>query len=1004
MLLLGAASQAQEEQPQQQPAPEQQAQPAQPEQPQARTVTGTVTDSLTREGIYDVRVSVKGTNVFTMTDVEGNFTLQNVPLGQVTLRVFSASGHDPKDVVVGPDQGAVKVTLGLSYTEELVVVGRATEVARKNLANAVASVNSQDLARAPAQTMDQALSGKVAGANIQSNSGAPGGGIQMRMRGVSTIIGNSAPLYVIDGVLVSDVAIASGVFAVTASGAGSNNSATQDNQVNRIADINPNDIENIEVLKGASAAAIYGSKASNGVVIITTKRGRPGSEPKLDFTQRVGMYQLANKLGARRFETEEEAVATFGPQAASHFQPGVAYDQEQLLAGRSAPSTETALGLSGSTENGKTRYYASGLVKNDEGIIQNSGYSKEALRMNLSHRFGERVEVNVASNLLHSLSKRGLTNNDNAGVSYHMVLPFTPSFLDLRQRQDGTYPANPFIGSLANPLQTAALMTNNEDVWRLLGSADTSISLFKTDTQELKLLGNIGVDRFQQKNELLFPPELHFEPVDDGYIGTSLFTTSEVRALNGGVNLIHSYRPTSGVFTLLNTSAGFQYEERDRSSVYIVSRNLNAGQSNVDAGTRVGVSEYRELVRDRGFYLQEEAILLDERLTLVGAVRGEQSSNNGNPNALFFYPKAAAAYRLPGLPKGLEEVKVRAAYGETGNQPSYSMKFTALTTTNNIGGGPGIIIGPTVGDPNIRPERQREIELGVDTVAFDGRAVLELTLYQRTISDLLLRRTLPPSTGFTTAILNGGELRNLGMELMLQLTPVRTESFQWVSRTTFALNRSQITDLPVPDFLTGGFGTSLGAFRIEKGASATQIVGNDGLKPDGTCCVVRKVGDTEPIFRMGFANNLSWRGFTLSSLFDWQLGSSIINLTKFLYDLGGNTADFDTPIPGETVTVGQKRLNDQPTFAKVYIEDASFLKLRELTLSYELPSAWVRKTVPAAQTARLSISGRNLFTLSPYTGLDPEVSNFGNQPIARNIDVAPFPPSRSYWVSLDVGF
>ena len=959
--------------------------------PEQRVVSGTVLDSLTKEGVPAVTVSVKGAGLRTTTEMDGSFTFKGVPPGEVTLHFFSP-GFETKEVNVGPDQAAVRVVMALSYLEEVVVVGRASAMTRKHLANAVATVSSEEIARAPVQTVDQALTGKVAGANIQSNSGAPGGGMQMRLRGVSTINGQSAPLYVIDGVIVSDVAIASGINAVTASNAGSNPAPTQDNQVNRIADLNPNDIENIEILKGASAAAIYGSKASNGVVIITTKRGRPGDGPRITFTQRAGFYQLSNKLRSRVFNTVDEAVETFGEQAREYYQPGRVFDHEQQLAGRQDLSTETAVNLTGS--EGNTRYFASALVKDDQGIIANTGYGKQALRLNLNHRFGESLEVSTTTNLIHSLSRRGISNNDNSGVSHYMVFPFTPSFLDLGQRADGTYPANPFIGSQANPLQTAALMANDEDVWRLLGSADLTWTVWKSEQQSLRLTANFGVDRFQQKNELLFPPELFFEPVDDGLPGTSLFATAESLSYNLGVNLIHSFRPASNSFSA-TTSAGFQSEERGLNNLYIISRNLNAGQPNVDSGSQLRVSERRELVRDRGFYLQEEMLLLDDRLTLSGALRAEQSSANGNPYQLFFYPKAAAAFRLPGLPRALDDLKVRLAYGETGNQPLYGQKFSSLTVTSNIEGLPGIVVSRTAGDPDIRPERQREIELGVDTVAFNGRAVLELSVYQRTISDLLLQRTLAPSTGFTSQFFNGGEMLNRGVEAMVQLTPVQSDSFQWLSRTTFSLNRSQITNLPVPAFNTGGFGTALGVFRIEQGASATQIVGNSGLKADGTCCEVTKIGDTEPTFRMSFVNNLSYRGFTLSTLFDWQYGSQAINLTKLLYDLGQNTADF--------ATAGKQRLENWPTYATPYVEDASFLKLRELTLTYDFPAEWVSHLGPV-RSARLSLSARNLFTLTGYSGLDPEVSNFGNQAIYRNIDVAPFPPSRSYWASIELGF
>lgn len=971
--------------PAQQPAA---AQPAAPAPVVGRTIKGRVADRLTNEGLPLVRVIIKGTTQGVETELDGTFTLPNAPPGSVTL-LFSSQDYGEREIRVGPSQTNLDVQLDNIFSEEMVVVGRASEVARKNLANSVASVNAEDLNRSPAQTMDQALQGKVAGANIQSNSGAPGGGIQMRLRGVSTINGSTQPLYVIDGVLVSDVAIASGVYAVTDSVGGSNPNPTQDNQVNRIADINPNDIESIEVLKGASAAAIYGSKAANGVVIINTKRGRAGA-PRIDVTQRVGVYSLANKIGTRRFETLEEAQEAFGEAAAQYYVPGRTYDHEAALSGRRDLSTETLASVSGAV--GDTRYFASAMVKNDEGIMANTGYEKQSFRLNLGQKLGDTVEINVATNLLHTLGQRGLTNNDNQSITAYMAMPSAPEFLNLSPDERGVYPRNPFIAeNLTNPLQTAALVKNDEDVWRFIGSGDATVHLWKTDAHHLRFLANAGVDRFQQENKLFFPPEVNFELLED-LPGRSLFGTSQVRNLNGGLNLVHTYRPASR-FMVANTSAGAQLEERNIDSVYITSRYLNAGMQNVDSGTVVGVRQDRQLIRDRGYYVQEELLLLDERLTLVGAVRGEQSSANGDPNKLYFYPKLATAYRIPSPHPTVNELKVRLAYGETGNQPLYGMKFNGMNATGNIQGAPGLVGRGISGDPNIRPERQREIEAGVDALFFGGDLVTELTFYQRGISDLLLQRALPPSTGFVTQIFNGGSLRNRGIEAMVQVTPVKG-AFEWTSSATFALNRSRVTDLPVPAFLTGGFGTALGAFRIEKGASATQIVGNVG-RDENNNPIVKKIGDTEPDFIMGFANTLKYQDLSLSFLFHWQQGSDVINLTRFLYDAAGTSPDFET--------AGRQRLQDRRLNTGVYIEDASFLKLREVTLTYNLPKQWV-SAIPKVQSARLSLSGRNLLVFTGYSGLDPEVSNFGNQAIARNIDVAPFPPSRSFWTSLDVGF
>ncbi|MDQ3556277.1 MAG: SusC/RagA family TonB-linked outer membrane protein, partial [Gemmatimonadota bacterium] len=886
----------------------------------------------------------------------------------------------------------------------------ATTVARRNLANAVATITSEELNRTPSESVDKALQGKIAGANITANSGAPGGGVQLNLRGVSSINGASEPLYVIDGVIVSNVAIPSGANAVTRASGGSN-ASNQDAPVNRIADLNPNDIETIEILKGPSAAAIYGSKASNGVVLITTKSGR-GGVTRINARQSFGVYDLSNTLGTRNF-TRGEAIEVFGLDAAAADRffnadgtPRNRVSLEEELAGRNDLSTETSVSISGGSED--TRYFASGLVQNDEGIIRNTGFEKQSLRLNLDQRLGSRVQVGLNTNVIHTLAQRGLSNNDNTGTSYYIALSSTPGFIDLRA-QDGAFPINPF--AFSNPLQTAALVENDEDVWRFIASGNATVDILANDRQTLKLSATGGADYFDQQNELFFPPSLQFEQPGfdaDPFPGTSLLSNSDNLNLNGNVNLVHVWSPGSYTAT---TSAGVQYEDRDLNIARNIGRNLVGGQRNIDAATNIEVFQTRQRVRDFGVYLQEEVLLLDSRLLLTGSVRADRSSANGDSDEYLLYPKAAASYVIPGFAPRLDQLKLRAAYGETGNQPLFGQQFTPLSATNNIQGLPGLVVIGTAGDPDIQPERSREIEGGFDATLFNGNAQLEFTAYQQTITDLLLTRTLAPSTGFFSQIFNGGELRTRGIEAALSATPVRRGGFSWTSRTTFYTTKSTIEELPVPAFQTGGFGTALGSFRIEEGESATQIVARIA---EGDSSVVRQVGDATPEFKMGFTNEFAVGPFTLSGLVDWQKGGTLINLTKLLFDFGQVTEDFAADprfvtnigprVINDTLTAGQRRVRGFGVETRPYIEDGGFVKLRELSLAYNLPPTVVNRVVGGVRSAQLALSGRNLITWTDYTGLDPEVSNFGNQPIARNIDVAPFPPSRSFWLSVNLGF
>ena len=967
---------------------------------QGRTVRGTVTDSASRTPIVGANVQVRGTTIGTSTGTDGSFTL-TVPAGDqvVIVRRF---GYRFRNVTVPASSTELNVSLASDplQLDEVVVTGAATAVERRNLPNAVATVSAEEITKVSSQSVEHALQGKIAGAVIQTNGGAPGGGVQVRMRGVTSINAASEPLYVVDGVIMSNIAIPSNQNAVTNAAGGSNPALTQDAQVNRVADINPADIETIEVLKGASASAIYGSRASNGVVLITTKRGAAGSRA-LRINQRFGTYQLSNKLGARRFNSLAEAQSVWGASAANFYTQGVAFDHEEELAGHNPLSSETLVDLSGGSE--ATRYFISGAWKDDAGIIKNTGFQRQSLRANLDQRFSDRLNLNVGSNIIRTLASRGLTNNDNATVSFHMTLPFTPSFVNLGQNADGTFRTNPFAAS--NPLQTAALMKNDEIVWRYLGSGRLTYDAWRSGSQDLRFVGTFGTDYFTQKNDLLFPPELQFED-DDGQPGTSLLSNSDNLNINTGVSGIHTFSASEGALTA-TTSFGTTYSTRDLNTSRIVARNLVGGLEIVNAGTTLQVLEFRQRVEDFSLFAQEEVLMLNEKLLLIAGVNADRSSVNSDDDEMYVYPKAAASYRITGGIPWIGELKLRAAYGESGNQPLYGQKFTPLVAINNVSGLPTLLTGGVVGSDELAPERQREVEGGVDITALNNRGTLELTYFQKNVSNLLLQRTLAPSTGFGLEIFNGGKLRTQGLEVALQAIPVVTPDWQWVFRTTYFSNRSKIVDLPddVPTFRTGGFGTSLGAFEIAEGKSSTQIVGNDSL-PDGTS-VVRKVGDANPDFVMSFGSDLTFRRFRLSGLLDWQKGSEVINLTKFLYDLGQNTEDYADPFTranGTTTTVGAHRLEAWPKETGVYVEDASFLKLREVTLTYDLPNTVTTRLFRAGHTARLSFSGRNLWTQTDYTGLDPEVSNFGNQNIARNIDVAPFPPSRSFWLGVEISF
>ena len=968
---------------------------------QVRQITGRVTNAQTEQGLSEATIAVLGTQIVAQADNDGRFTL-NAPDGDANLMIRSI-GYKRQQVTVPAGQETLNVALepDVFKLEEIVITGQATGVEQRNLANAVSTVSGAELTRAPTSTIESALQGKIPGATIQSNSGAPGGGIQVNLRGTSTIIGDLEPLYVIDGILVSDVAIPNGANAVTQAQAGGN-PRNQDNAVNRIADINPEDIERIEVLKGGSAAAIYGSKATNGVIFITTKRGQVG-KPQFNITQRFGFFSRANELGSRVYNTLDEVLANplFGDTAlaTSLFQPGRSFDFEKEIYGHKPLSYETNASVSGGTEN--TRYYVSALVKNDGGIATNTGYKKQSLRSNVDQELGGGFSLSVNVNGTHSLSKRGLSNNDNAGTSPFLVFPFTPNFVDLLPAKVGDslvasdFPSNPYERS--NPLQTFQFLVNDEDVWRVLGTSSLRWSAFRTARSNLQLIGIGGVDYFQQDNNFVSPPELQYEP-NDGQPGTVVLSKSSNRNLNLGLNATHTFLPGDpDRGAQWTTSAGIQYEERRLFATQILGRTLLAGQTSPQQAANQTVLSRLEPVRDLGVFGQEEVLLANRKLLLTAGIRADRSSANGSPDKFFFYPKFAASYVFERPIGGLDELKFRAAYGQTGNRAAFGALFSP-DTSGTIGGNSGIYIGTRSGDRSLKPERQKEIETGFDATLSGGRAQVSLTLYQKNIHDLLLERTLAPSFGQENQIFSSpSSMRNQGLEASLTVQPVQSKDFNWVVRTTFFASRSKITRLTVPTFQTGGFALSLGTFQIEEDSSPTQIFGLVGTDGAGNP-IAGKVGDATPDFQMSFSSDVDVRRFTLGMLWDYKQGGDIINLTEFLYDAGQNSKDYLTAGEARVVRFGDG-------FTDAYVQSGTYVKLREANLSYNLPDRIVSSIFGRSiRTARLSLTGRNLLRFTPYRGLDPEVSNFGRQAIVRNIDVAPFPPSRSFFFSVDLGF
>lgn len=991
---------------------------------QDRTITGRVTIQGTGVGLAGasvVGVSAPGRGARTNDD--GRFDLR-MPPGDAVLQV-RALGFKQQQVNVPAGQSTIEVALERDALrlEDVVVTGQATSISKQNLATSVAVVKSEDLTRVPAPSLEGALQGKIPGASINLNSGAPGGGGQIQIRGVTSILGSGEPLFVVDGVIISNAAVQGGRNSITSAG------GNQDDPANRLADLDPALIESIEVLKGAAASAIYGSKATNGVIIITTKRGEAGA-PRYTLSQSVGFAQPYNLLGSRHYETVDKLISEFvTPLPANPTPAQVAayeaaakiyrdnyqapyFDYQKALFDQRDPTYETNFSVSGGSD--ATKYFFAAGNKEESGIMRNTGAYRQSVRLNLDQSVGDRMKANVSTSFIRSGNDRGITGNNNtSSISPLYLFGYSPAVINLDTRDEaGNYPENPFVGGGArssNPFQTLEYVRNHSDVYRWMGAGRLDYTAFTSDQHELILSAQAGIDWFSQDDELYSPNFLQYEPAD-GYLGTARKQTTQNRQINTSLNAVWKYTPSaSGFLGFVNsatTSGGIQMEDREQNRYGVLAENLIPGMDGVNQG-RMEPFQSRFAVRDQAFYGQEELLAFNDRLFLTVGTRAERSSVNGDRDKLYFWPKASGSFRFPDLAPGIDELKVRAAIGRSGNQPRYGDRDLLLSSSTQINGENSLRAASTLGNPNIKPETMTESEYGVDVSFLESRMSLEATYFDRTVTDLLLTAPLPASSGLSQQVINGGRISSKGWELAVAATPVTNDRLIWTSNTSFYKVKQMIEELPVPTFRSPstGFGSAYGDAYITEGYSTTAIWGNKILE-DGTVRL-SAIGDATPKFTMQFANNFNVKPFAVNVLFDWSNGGVRSNLTQNLFDEGKNSWDYDHPAPdGDPRPLGLYRYQTwkNGANASVYLQDASYVKLREVTLTYNVPQSVTEKLSSGITNLRINLSGRNLYTWSDYWGMDPESSNFGNNNVARIVDLAQYPPSRTFFFDISVGF
>ena len=974
------------------------------------SLSGKVTDSGTGEPLAGVNVIVKGTTIGVITDIDGNYNL-TIP-GTEGVIVASFIGYLTKELPVNSTTGTLNIDMVEDVTnlEEVVVTGLASSVKRSNLANAVSTVSADELlGTTDPQTLDNALYGKLNGVNINANGGAPGGGISVQLRGISTLgAGSSQPLYIVDGVYVDNSTIRTGRTQVSGASSGQN-ATTQDNAANRIADLNPEDIESIEVLKGSSAAAIYGTRANAGVIIITTKKGKAG-KTKVSLRQDLG---IARALNLQDFDdwNPDKITAFFGTgeRAEAELQAylqavaeGRITNWEEEFYGETPLLSNTQVSVSGGNE--KTTFYVSGGLRTEDGILKNTGFDRYSIRANIDHKFSKKLDMSLNSNYIRSSTQRGFTGNqNNTGGSIGYNIAYLPSYADIFPDAQGNYPNNPYFND--NPLAIRDLGVNDSDVDRFIVSSAINLNLLQTDNSLLKFTAQGGID-YISANSLVYFPEILQHQQALANPGDVMWGRNDNLNTNWQAFLIFN---TNVGKTNFNTQVGTVRLHQSVENLLTRGRGLSGGQTNLRWATVQSIQgQFDQTVTDVGIVAQEEINWDDKIIGTVG-VRFDRSTLNRDQDKFYAFPKASVAANIANFDfwtvNNVNQLKLRAAYGETGGLPNFGNTFESLTP-QLIGGSLGGQVSVRGVDPNLEPETASELEFGLDASFFGNLISLEATYYIKEVNDLILDQVPAESTGIQAIATNAADLENRGIELALSGSPVRTNNVNWFSKVLYWKNRAEITRLNIPPFTTGGFGPALGTYLIAEGLSPTTIVGTpgDADTPGG----FTMHGDRLADFQMTFLNQITlYKNWELSFLFHWKQGGDNINLSAFLWDDGGTTPNWNGDDDGDGIPNGEDRQREwtSDNNAGVYIQDASYVKLREIGLYYTLPQNLTTRLFNGlVERVKLGFSGNNLFLWTDYESYDPEVSNFGSQPITSNIEVTPYPTSRRMFFHLNIDF
>lgn len=979
-------------------------------------ISGIVADAASGETLIGASVFAEGTSTGTVTDFDGTYSL-TVDAADAVL-IFTYTGYQTQEIKVTESKTLdVKLAAADNLLNEVVVVGYGSKK-KVDLTGSIASLSAKDFEAQPITRVENALQGRTAGVQVSNTNGSPGNNARIRIRGTNSITGSGSPLVVLDGILGASLGA-----------------------------INPSDIESIQVLKDASATALYGSRGANGVILVTSKKGKDGSNVNLDAF--FGLQSLPKKIDIvspaeyARLVNEQLAVGGSAPaffeEDITEFENGAGTDWQDEIYREGTEALTQNYTLSFNGKKDKIGYYVAGNLVDNEGILTNNFYKRLALRSNLDFELNDRMTAGLNITYSKEEALNGFASdllfapNASALIFAPVAEAFTADGTPTKFSPYGSIAVSPTASTFG---RNDNRQTNNATAtaffnWKITDDITYS---FTGGVRDVNATSTIAVASYATTGQT------------EANVFNSDFTQFQHTHVLG-------YSKLFGAKHDFGIKAIFEEQDSDSYGSAAFGQNLlveSVGINNIGfAETQVISSgQSAEAIRS---YVGRVEYEFDDKYLFTGTVRADGSSKFPEANRFGVFPSVAAAWRLSeeGFIKDLgifDNLKLRASYGQVGNQAispysSLALLQTSPTAFNPVLDNTAPVIGIAPGraaNPNLRWETTTQTDIGIDFGFMDGRLTAGFDYYTKTTSDLLLFVSTPTYTGLGAVLQNVGEIGNKGFEVDLGYLALNREDLRWDIAFNLAANKTTVLDIGNNDVIFPGRGfAGSGSLlsRVEVGGELGNFVGyiNDGtwntdeeseaavyglqpgdtkyrdLNEDGVINEedVTIIGNGAPDLIWGLNNTVSYKGFELNIFLQSMMGQDVFNVQRAV--MMGTSGDVKTPTHGDirdrwtptnqdTDTPAFSSTNFQAPEDSRFIEDASFIRLRNVRLSYTVPA------VKGFKSLTVYVSGQNLLTFTDYKGYDPEVSGAGDSNVDLGIDNGTYPNPKVITFGVNAGF